>query len=166
MIDILICWSTIFGQPGDGYGGRTPTVLYGRSVSPADMGIAHRTWPMGSRIRITNLRTKKSATGVVLDRGPYGKLDASGDWFNSRRERSRVGKFRGCADLTPALAEAIGHDGKDKVKIERLKGEEMNDLGHREKIRHMQRDDRRADRAQFWIAMIVGPVAAAVWWIL
>jgi len=122
MIAVIVCWSTIFGYPGDGHGGRTPTVLHGRPVSATDMGIAHRTWKMGSRVRVTNLRTKKSALGVVLDRGPYGKLDSAGAWFNSRRERQRVGKFRGCADLTPALAVAIGHDGRDRVMIERMKG--------------------------------------------
>ena len=117
MIKAIICMSTIFGQPGDGYGGRTPTVLYKRPVSVTDMGVAHRTWPMGASIRITNLRTKKSAYGVVLDRGPYGKVDADGKWFNSRRERNRIGEYRGCADLTPALAKAIGHNGRDRVRI-------------------------------------------------
>jgi len=115
----MICLSTIFGMPGDKHGGRSPTVLYKRPVSATDMGIAHRTWPMGSRIRITNLRTKKSATGVVLDRGPYGKTDATG-WFNARKQRKRAGKYRGCADLTPALARAIGHDGFDRVRIEKI----------------------------------------------
>lgn len=121
MIKAIICMSTIFGYPGDGHGGRTPTVLYGRPVSPSDMGIAHRTWPMGARIRITNLRTKLSSFGVILDRGPYGKLDKDGRWFNSRRYRSRAGKYRGCADLTPALAKAIGHDGRDRVRLKLLR---------------------------------------------
>lgn len=76
---------------------------------------------MGARIRITNLRTKLSAEGVVLDRGPYGKLDKDGRWFNSRRHRSRRGRYRGCADLTPALAKAIGHDGRDRVRLERIR---------------------------------------------
>ena len=122
MIKAIICLSTIFGYPGDGHGGRSPTVLYKRPVSATDMGIAHRTWPMGARIRVTNLRTKLSAEGVVLDRGPWGKLDKDGRWFNSRRHRGRLGKFRGCADLTPAIAKAIGHDGLDRVRIDLLRG--------------------------------------------
>ena len=121
MIKVMICISTIFGYPGDGHGGRTPTVLYGRPVSPKDIGIAHRTWPMGAKIRITNLRTKLSANGVVLDRGPYGKLNKDGKWFNSRRHRDRLGRYRGCADLTPALARLIKHDGKERVRIELFK---------------------------------------------
>jgi len=111
------CMSTQFGHPGDGYGGRTPTVLYDRPVRPGDMGIAHRSWPMGAYIRIENLKTGQRSFGRVIDRGPYGKLDAEGNWFNARKKRNRVGKYRGCADLTPSLARAIGHRGKTRVKI-------------------------------------------------
>lgn len=92
-------------------------VLYGRPVIASDVGIAHRTWPMGSIILVENLRTKKASLAVVLDRGPYGKLDSEGRWFNARKERSRVGVYRGCADLTPALARALGHNGSDTVRI-------------------------------------------------
>ena len=120
MLKTIICLSTIFGQPGDAYGGRTPTIYYKRPVSSTDMGIAHRTWPMGRRVRVTNLRTGRSVVGLVIDRGPWGKRDKAGNWFNSRRERKRVGEYCGCADLTPALAEAIGHDGKDRVRLELL----------------------------------------------
>ncbi len=119
---IQVCMSTQFGHPGDGYGGRTPTILYKRPVRPGDMGIAHRTWPMGARIIIKNLRTGLEAHARVIDRGPYGKLDKRGRWFNSRKERKRVGKYRGCADLTPSLAKAIGHDGRDRVQITLLAG--------------------------------------------
>lgn len=114
-----VCSATVFGYLGDGYGGRTPTLLYKRPVHPGDRGIAHRTWPMGTFIKITNLKNERSAFGLVIDRGPYGKLDANGDWFNSRRHRDRVGKYRGCADVTPDLAEAIGHRGRTLVKITR-----------------------------------------------
>ena len=109
--------STMCGSVGDKHGGRSPTVLYKRPVQPGDMGIAHRTWPMGAKIKVTNVKTKQSAFGVVLDRGPYGKVDAAGNWFNSRRERERIGKYKGCADLTPDLGKAIGHKGRTKVKI-------------------------------------------------
>jgi hypothetical protein len=116
-----VCSATVFGYPGDKHGGRTPTLLYKRPVAPGDMGIAHRTWPIGARIKITNLKNKKSARGVVLDRGPYGKIDEDGNWFNSRRHRDREGTYRGCADVTPDLAEAIGHRGRTKVKIRLLR---------------------------------------------
>jgi len=125
-----VCLSTQFGHIGDGYGGRTPTVLNNRPVSKTDMGIAHRTWKMGSWVRVKNLRTGKTALAQVIDRGPYGKTDAEGNWFNSRKpgNRDRVGKYRGCADLTPALAKAIGHNGKELVKITLLKTKVLRDL--------------------------------------
>lgn len=118
----MVCSSTQFGHAGDGYGGRTPTVLTGKPVTAADIGIAHRTWPMGARVRVTNLRTGLTYVGVILDRGPYGKLTPDGKWFNGapmfrERNKGRIGKFRGCADLTPTLAKLIKHNGRDRVRI-------------------------------------------------
>ncbi len=122
----MTCFSTQFGHLGDGYGGRSPTVLTGKPVTDKDIGIAHRTWPMGARVHVRNLRTGKSWIGIVLDRGPYGKVTPDGKWFNGapmfrKRNRGRIGKFRGCADLTPALAKLIGHNGRDRVRITLLK---------------------------------------------
>ncbi len=125
----VTCDSTIFGFPGDRYGGRTPTVLTGKPVTPADIGIAHRTWKMGTLVHVTNKRTGLTATGIVLDRGPYGMIDENG-WFNSRRERARAAAllkrkgqkaYRGCADLTPALAALIGHRGRDIIILRRAR---------------------------------------------
>lgn len=126
----ITCSATSFGQHGDKHGGRTSTLLYKRPVGPKDFGIAHRTWKLGSRIRITNLKNGKSAVGVVLDRGTYGMRDAKG-WFNSKRKKNRrrakklllekgEAAYCGCADITYPLADAIGHKGRGKVKITRL----------------------------------------------
>jgi hypothetical protein len=114
------CLSTEFGFPGDKYGGRTDTVLWKRPVRPGDMGIAHRRWPMGSWVVVENLRTGLSVIAQVADRGPYGKLDPKGAWFNGARDRDRVGEWRGCADLMPDVVDAIDHNGKDRVKLTRL----------------------------------------------
>ena len=116
-----ICLSTQFGHPGDGYGGRTPTIYYQRPVSKDDIGIAHRRFPIGSLVKVTNVRTGKSAKARVIDRGPYGKLDSRGRWFNGQKHKDREGIYRGCADLTPRLARAIGHNGKEIVRIVWLK---------------------------------------------
>ena len=116
-----ICLSTQFGHAGDGYGGRTPTIYYDRPVSAQDMGIAHREFPIGATVRVTNLRTGKTSRALVIDRGPYGKLGPKGEWFNGRKHRKRKGEWRGCADLTPRLARAIGHNGKETVQITLLK---------------------------------------------
>ncbi len=122
-----VCSSTIFGYAGDGHGGRSPTILTKKPVTDADVGIAHRTWKMGTVVKVKNLRTGKVATGVVLDRGPYGKLTADGEWFNgspgARKKRAKkgepepVGEYRGCADLTPSLAKLIRHNGRDRIRI-------------------------------------------------
>ncbi len=132
MVKLLICMSTFFGQPCDKHGGRSNTVLYGRPVEFADKGIAHRTWLMGAKIRITNLRTGLSEEGVVLDRGPYGMRDAEG-WFNSRlpenAERAatlleELGEeaYCGCADVVWGTAFRIGfgREGREEIRLERL----------------------------------------------
>lgn len=120
---IQLCLSTQFGHPGDGYGGRTPTVYHKRPVEKNDVGIAHRTWPIGAMVRITNIRTGKSAKVRVIDRGPYGKIGPNGRWFNSRRKGKAVkreGKYRGCADLTPKLVRMLGHNKRELVMVELL----------------------------------------------
>lgn len=123
LLIMQVCLSTQFGHPGDGHGGTTPTIHTKKPVTEHDMGIAHRTWKMGARVRVKNIRTGKVAIARVIDRGPYGKTDAEGRWFNSRKKgnRQREGTYRGCADLTPKLARSIGHNGKELVKITLLK---------------------------------------------
>ncbi len=67
------------------------------------MAAAHKSWPMGTRVRVTHLSTGRQATVRINDRGPY--------------IRGRV------IDLTPAAASAIGltaRQGIARVKIERL----------------------------------------------
>lgn len=61
---------------------------------------ASRTLPLGTRARVTNLRTGRSAVVVIRDRGPYAK--------------GRI------ADLSPRTARAIGlepHEGVAPVEI-------------------------------------------------
>ncbi len=65
---------------------------------------AHRTWPMGARVRVTHLGTGRKVIVRINDRGPH--------------LRGRI------IDLTPAAAEAIGlsaRHGLAKVKLEQLK---------------------------------------------
>lgn len=127
------CIATIFAQPGDKHaGGRSPWLR--RRVRPTDLGIAHRTRPLGSWVRVTNLRTGKSARVRVIDRGPFGRTDRNGSWYNGASEyrtcrrrgfgledpacyRSKS-RFVGCADLTPAVARRIGHNGKERVQVD------------------------------------------------
>jgi rare lipoprotein A len=50
------------------YGNKTAS---GSVLTPNSIGIAHKTLPLGSRVRLTDPRTKKSMEVPVIDRGPY-----------------------------------------------------------------------------------------------
>ena len=115
---VQTCNSTIFGYHGDKWAGGNALYLK-RPIEDDDVGIAHRGFPMGAVIAIENLRTGQMAVGMVVDRGPYGALH-KGKWVLKRKKKNR-GKWRGCADLTPAMAEAIGHDGFERVRVWRLR---------------------------------------------
>jgi rare lipoprotein A len=67
------------------------------------MAAAHRSLPLGSRVKVTHLGTNKSIVVRINDRGPY--------------IRGRI------IDLTPAAAAKLGfgyRQGLAKVKIERV----------------------------------------------
>lgn len=75
----------------------------GERFNATAMCCAHRSWPMGTKVRVTHLRTGKHVVVRVNDRGPF--------------TRGRV------IDLTPAAASAIGltrKQGVAKVRLERL----------------------------------------------
>lgn len=57
------------------YGGRHhggPTAS-GERFNKNAMTAAHRTFPMGTRVRVTNLRNGRSVVVRINDRGPYSK---------------------------------------------------------------------------------------------
>jgi len=58
---------------------------------------AHKTLPLGSRVRVTNLRNHRSIVVMITDRGPF--------------VRGRI------IDLTPAGARALGMDGLALVSV-------------------------------------------------
>lgn len=61
---------------------------------------AHRTLPLGSWLRVTNLRNRRSTFVRVNDRGPY-QTDA-------------------IVDLSYAAAQRVGLFGKGQVRVERV----------------------------------------------
>jgi rare lipoprotein A len=67
---------------------------------------AHRTFPFGTVVRVTNLRNKQSVNVVIVDRGPYGK---------NRREGAII-------DVSPSVAQRLGilRRGQARVKLEVL----------------------------------------------
>jgi rare lipoprotein A len=74
----------------------------GRRFSQNENMAASKTLPLGSTARVTNLKTGKSATVEVVDRGPY--------------VRGRI------IDLSPATAGQLGMDrrGTAYVSVELL----------------------------------------------
>lgn len=75
----------------------------GEWFDPKDMAAAHRTLPLGTLVRVTNLDNGRRVVVRINDRGPY--------------KRNRV------LDVTPAVAKrlAFKHDGLTKVRIDVLK---------------------------------------------
>jgi rare lipoprotein A len=73
----------------------------GEIFDPEAMTMAHRTLPLGTRVRVTNLRNHQAVEVMVNDRGPAVE--------------GRI------ADLSPAAARAIGlTDGLAEVRLEVL----------------------------------------------
>lgn len=54
---------------GDGFAGQI--TASGEVMRPGKLTTAHRKLPMGTRVRVTNSRSKRSVVVRVNDRGPY-----------------------------------------------------------------------------------------------
>jgi rare lipoprotein A len=66
-IPFAVIGSTSSYGPGL-YGNKTAS---GSVLTPQSRGIAHKTLPLGSNVRLTDPATKKSVVTKVIDRGPY-----------------------------------------------------------------------------------------------
>ena len=80
------------------------TMADGTRMSPHDDNAASRTLPLGTEARVTNLKTGRSATVTIQDRGPYAK--------------GRI------VDLSPATAQKIGitrEQGVARVEVEPIR---------------------------------------------
>ncbi len=71
----------------------------GRRLNPQAMTAAHRSLPLGSRVRVTNRQNGRSVVVTVNDRGPF--------------VRGRI------IDVTPAAAHALGFSGVAPVDVTR-----------------------------------------------
>jgi rare lipoprotein A len=76
------------------------TMADGTRMDPQDDNAASRTLPLGTRARVTNLKTGRSAIVTIQDRGPYTK--------------GRI------IDLSPATARKIGIRRKAGVALVRV----------------------------------------------
>jgi rare lipoprotein A len=88
---------------GDKWHGRK--TASGERFSQYKMTAAHRSLPLGTRVRVTNLSNGKSVVVRINDRGPFG------------RDRSRI------IDLSKAAARRLDFigDGWTRVRVEVLK---------------------------------------------
>jgi rare lipoprotein A len=71
----------------------------GARLNPGALTAAHRSYPFGSKLRVTNRRNGRSVVVTVNDRGPF--------------VRGRI------IDVTPAGAHALGFSGLAPVTVER-----------------------------------------------
>jgi rare lipoprotein A len=71
----------------------------GARLDPGAMTAAHRSFPFGSKVRVTNRRNGRSVVVTVTDRGPF--------------VRGRI------IDVTPAAARALGFSGLAQVTVQR-----------------------------------------------
>ena len=85
--------ASIYGYEG----GRTAS---GERASAKALTAAHRSFPFGSHVRVTNKRNGKSVVVRINDRGPFVK--------------GRV------IDVTPAAARALGFSGLALVELARV----------------------------------------------
>jgi hypothetical protein len=106
------CNAGVFGYEGDTMSGG-PNACTGVKMARDEMGIAHRTLACGTRVVLYNPRTNRSTTAVVVDHGPYGAMD-SGRWVLKRR-LGDPGVWRGCLDISRAVARKLGFEGFGKL---------------------------------------------------
>ncbi|SDK74640.1 septal ring lytic transglycosylase RlpA family protein [Nonomuraea jiangxiensis] len=85
------------GACGASYYGDPQMTASGERFNPSAMTAAHKTLPLGSRVRVTNPRNGESVTVRINDRGPY------------------VGGR--CLDLSEAAFAAIGNVGAGVMRV-------------------------------------------------
>jgi hypothetical protein len=107
--------ATRFGDPGDPLDGNHLSCTH-QKMQPGQLACAHRTLPCGTVLMIENPRNRKMALCQVLDRGPFGALDEDGEWL-IKRHADEPGDWRGILDLSPAVADALEFNGREKVHI-------------------------------------------------
>jgi rare lipoprotein A len=83
---------------GPGFHGRR--TASGERFNQHALTAAHKTLPLGSKVKVTNLKTKKTVIVTINDRGPYA--------------RGRI------IDLSKGSAQALGIKGTERVSIARI----------------------------------------------
>jgi hypothetical protein len=107
--------ATRFGDPGDRLAGKHLSCTH-KKLQPGQMACAHRTLPCGTTLILENPRNGRFAVCQVLDRGPFGAILPTGSWGVKLR-RTQPGAWRGILDLAPAVAKALGHNGRERIRV-------------------------------------------------
>ena len=89
-------WASWYGTPHQGR-----KTASGERFSRGQLTAAHRSLPLGTKVQVTNLRTKQHVVVKINDRGPYG------------------GGKRRIIDLSEAAAKRVGllERGTERVEV-------------------------------------------------
>jgi rare lipoprotein A len=89
-------WASWYGKQHQGR-----TTASGERFSRKQLTAAHRSLPLGTKVKVTNLRTKQQVVVKINDRGPYG------------------GGKRRIIDLSEAAAKRVGllEQGTERVEV-------------------------------------------------
>ncbi|HVL67727.1 MAG TPA: septal ring lytic transglycosylase RlpA family protein [Vicinamibacterales bacterium] len=93
---------------GAGFAGQR--TASGRRFDPGEMVAAHRTLPLGTRVRVTNLANGRSVILRVIDRGPYAGRNTIIDV--SEGAARRLGFIR--AGRTRVTVEVLAQDADEE----------------------------------------------------
>jgi hypothetical protein len=107
--------ATRYGDPGDKLTGKHLSCTH-QHIQPTDLVCAHRTLPCGTTLILENPRTGRFALCEVLDRGPFGAIMPTGQW-GVKIHKNEPGDWRGILDLSPAVAEALAHNGRERIRV-------------------------------------------------
>lgn len=124
--------------PGDGHSGKT--CADGKPFTRTRCHIAHRSWPLGSKVRVCSRKTGRCTISFVGDRGPFGACDHLGMATRTTRRNGKVyykwacfgkwrvkirrsdpGTWRGIADLSKCVWKKIGGPGMQDIRLDLLK---------------------------------------------
>jgi len=107
--------ATRFGDPGDLLAGKHLSCTH-QPLQPGQLVCAHRTLPCGTTLILENPRNGRFALCEVLDRGPFGAILPTGHWGVKIR-KNQPGDWRGILDLAPAVSNALGHNGRERIRV-------------------------------------------------
>lgn len=137
------CLGTQFGHKTDRWSGKVFACYFKNTIRRMDstvVGVAHRTLPCGTMVKVCNMRGKRKCTiAPVVDRGPYWAvprvcMPRSIPPFSCWRRgkpivrnirflpKTHKWKFANCIDMMPPVRWKINHPGLGAVTIQVVPG--------------------------------------------